>query len=250
MEEYIEQEEQLDEEFKSRIISMCSKHLPSDDWFEKQFKFIKEDDLKERLVKEFKGIRFAYKFYACIGAKDENLLFEVRSQILSYASIYEFIIHYVLYTYYYDAPEFVEIRTNKKYFKNQSLKTDLLDQIAQHISRSEGLSISSDKVAAGYYVEKDFPEENVRFDSKCKVAKKLGIIKDIINPNTGEIVDLSQDIIEVYKYRNCIHITAEKKRDVNFENELELSRKAYRRMQPFLEQVRNKLVEDKKITIE
>ena len=56
-----------------------------------------------------KGVRFAYKLYEGIGAKDENLLFEIRHQILSYASIYEVIVNYVLYTFYNETDVFYKL---------------------------------------------------------------------------------------------------------------------------------------------
>ena len=51
--------------------------------------------MKNRIITEFKAIRFAYKLYEGIEATNENLLFEVRNQILAYASIYEAVIENV-----------------------------------------------------------------------------------------------------------------------------------------------------------
>ena len=76
----------------------------------KNLSFIEDEPLRKRLVEEFKGIRFAYKLYEGIEAKDENLIFEIRHQIFSYATIYEAVIHSVLYTYYKDTPEFHKLQ--------------------------------------------------------------------------------------------------------------------------------------------
>ncbi|MBS8097875.1 hypothetical protein F6P75_12330, partial [Streptococcus suis] len=46
--------------------------------------------------------RYAYKLYEGITAEEEHLIFEIRSQILAYASIYEAVVEYVLETYYSD----------------------------------------------------------------------------------------------------------------------------------------------------
>ena len=54
--------------------------------------FIQDIELRHRIITEFKAIRFAYKLYEGIGATDANLMFEVRNQILAYASIYEAVI--------------------------------------------------------------------------------------------------------------------------------------------------------------
>ena len=60
----------------------------------------------------------------------------------------------------------------------------------------------------------------------------------------GQIIDLPSEIIEFYWYRNGIHLIAEQRKGIQYE--LELSKRAYRRMQPFIEQIKSKLVEDGK----
>ena len=57
-------------------------------------------------------------------------------------------------------------------------------------------------------------------------------------------MDFSSELIEIYSYRNAIHLVAEQRKGITYE--LELSKKAYRRMQPFIEQVQEKLKSDKK----
>lgn len=91
---------------KTAINDYCNNHLADEDWYNEKFEFIEEDSLRKRIIEEFKGIRFAYKLYEGIAATDENLIFEVRHQILAYASIYEAVIHYVMYNYYQDTEEF------------------------------------------------------------------------------------------------------------------------------------------------
>ena len=73
----------------------------------------------------------------------------------------------------------------------------------------------------------------------------MGLIHKFVNAD-GEEVDLASEIIEIYSYRNGIHIIAERRKGINYE--LELSRKAYRRMRPFIDQLKEKLVNDEKIS--
>ena len=89
-------------------------------------------ELRNRIITEFKAIRFAYKLYEGIGATDENLLFEVRNQILAYASIYEAVIEDVLSTYYLDTVEFdslmhhtIPIRISVPQSKKNKLQNEL-----------------------------------------------------------------------------------------------------------------------------
>jgi hypothetical protein len=69
-------------EVKKVIYEYCDGHLADEQWFLNMFDFIMDQGLKDRLAAEFRGIRFAYKLYEGIEAKNENLIFEVRSQIL------------------------------------------------------------------------------------------------------------------------------------------------------------------------
>lgn len=87
------------EEIKNIVNNYCNNHLPQDSWYENEFSFITDDALRKRIIAEFKSIRFAYKLYEGIEASDINLMFEVRNQILAYASIYEAVIEFVLDTY-------------------------------------------------------------------------------------------------------------------------------------------------------
>ena len=74
----------------------------------------------------------------------------------------------------------------------------------------------------------------------------MGLIHKFINDDGVEI-DLPSEIIEIYSYRNGIHIIAEQRKGINYE--LDLSKKAYRRMRPFIDQLKDKLIQDGKIQI-
>ncbi len=233
-----------EKEYKDIIINICSKDIESDEDIESMFNFI-DTDLKDRLIKEYKGIRFAYKFYTYIDAVNENKLFEVRSQILSYASIYESIIHYVLYKYYTDTEAFQQLTNNPKFFKPLSLLTEEEKSKLRPKVNSFGEKFFDKDIVTGVYVNQPIDERSIKFADKCRVAEELGLIHKFTK--NGDIQDLPAEIIEIYKYRNYIHITAELKNSIDFEEELRLSQKAYWRLKPFLEQIKTKLKEDNKI---
>lgn len=52
--------------------------------------------------------------------------------------------------------------------------------------------------------------------------------------------------IELYSYRNGIHILAEQRKGITYE--LDLSKKAYRRMRPFIDQIKERLIADGKLS--
>ena len=122
------------EKLKNEIELYCNNHLPQDSWYENEFSFIQSLDLKNRIITEFKAIRFAYKLYEGIEATNENLLFEVRNQILAYASIYEAVIENVLNSYYSDTVEFDSLMHHiipMKISIPQS-KQDILQNVLSH----------------------------------------------------------------------------------------------------------------------
>jgi hypothetical protein len=68
-------------------------------------------------------------------------------------------------------------------------------------------------------------DTKVRFDRKAQCAQELGIIEDW----------LKEELVEFYEARNAIHIHAEIRKSLEYE--IDLSRRSYRRLQPFKEQV-------------
>ncbi len=221
---------------KKEIYDYCNNHLADEEWYKEQFDFIEDEKLRERLVQEFRGIRFAYKLYEGIEATDENKIFEVRHQIFAYATIYEAVIHYVLYTYYCDTPEFHELQ-----YHNAPAKISIPKSKVDIISKA--LLHNGEKIIPYHMQERKKDETQIRFDEKCLTAKKLGILSAIENKE-GDLIDLPQEIIEIYGYRNAIHLAAELRKGIEYE--LDLSKRAYRRMQPFIEQIKGKLMRDKK----
>lgn len=224
------------DELKTAIYDYCNNHLPDEAWYDGEFEFIEKESLRKRLTEEFKAIRFAYKFYEGIEATDENLIFEIRYQLFAYASIYEAIIHYILFEYYSDTPEFHDMRYHM-IPKMISIPTNQRAQLTQLFSHDG-------KTIIPYHMKESKKDENsIRFDEKCRTAEKLGLIHKFKNPDGIEI-DMPSEIIEIYSCRNAIHLLAEMRKALTYE--LELSRKAYRRMSPFITQIKDKLKADKK----
>lgn len=225
------------EELKNEIKLYCGNHLATDSWYENEFSFIQDIELKDRIIAEFKAIRFAYKLYEGIEATDENLMFEVRNQILAYASIYESVIENVLITYYSDTEEFDSLMHHDIPIKISIPENK--QQILQDVLSHDGKII-----VPFFYARKKKDKPQVRFDDKCRTAERLGLIHKFFNTD-GIEVDLPSEIIEIYSYRNGIHIIAEQRKGINYE--LELSKRAYLRMRPFIDQIKEKLVNDRKI---
>lgn len=225
------------EELKNEIELYCNNHLASELWYNNEFSFIIDVELKKRIIAEFKAARFAYKLYEGIGATDENLMFEVRNQILAYASIYEAVIENVLTTYYCDTEEFVSLM-------HHVIPIQVSIPQNKQNTLQDALSHDGKTIVPFYYDRKKKDKTKVRFDDKCRTAERLGLIHKFVNGD-GEEVDLPSEIIKIYSYRNGIHLIAEQRKGINYE--LDLSKLAYRRMRPFVDQLKEKLIEDRKI---
>ena len=170
------------EKLKNEIQQYCTNHLAPDSWYENKFSFIQDMELKNRIIMEFKAIRFAYKLYEGIEANEENLTFEVRNQILAYASIYEAVIENVLNTYYSDTEEF-DALTHHTIPIKISIPQDKLNIL------QNALSHDGKEIVPFYYAKKKKEEAKIRFDDKCRTAEKLGLIHKFIN-NDGKDIDL------------------------------------------------------------
>ena len=106
------------------------------------------------------------------------------------------------------------------------------------------LSHNGEEIVPFFYARKRKEKPQVRFDDKCKTAERLGLIHKFVSA-AGITIDLPSELIEIYSYRNGIHIIAEQRKGINYE--LALSKKAYCRMRPFIDQLKSKLAEDGKI---
>lgn len=223
-------------ELKDEVYNYCNNHLPDENWYDCEFEFIEDPSFRSRLVEEYRGIRFAYKLYEGIEAKDENLIFEIRHQILAYASIYEAVIHNVLYNYYQDTQEFHDMQYHQAPAKI-SIPEEQKNQLKNLLTHN------GEDIFIYHMQERKKDESQVRFDDKCHTAQKLGLLKEIVLENAN-IIDLPAEIIEIYGYRNAIHIVAEQRKGIAYE--IDLSKKAYRRMRPFIDQIKAGLKKDHK----
>lgn len=228
----------LQKELKSEIEKYCNNHLPPDSWYEDEFSVIQDANLKKRIIAEFKSIRFAYKLYEGIGAEGENLMFEVRNQILAYASIYEVVIENVIDTYYSNTPEFESLM-----YHEMPIRIDIPER--KQCELQSALSHDGKTIVPYYFAKRKKEKAKVRFDEKCSTAEKLGLIHKYVNER-GEEIDLPAEIKEIYSYRNGIHILAEQRKGITYE--LDLSKRAYRRMRPFIDQIKERLMADGKLS--
>ena len=208
----------IDSIIRATVETYVGAHLPKDNWYHLYFSFIKDSVLADRLADEFRSARYIYKTLEALEAKDWLQRAQIRVQILQYASIYEAVIHYVLFDLLCDEPKVKEIREYTK-LTRISIPAASLSAIAKCLSHDSRFIIPMYEAPGVADLTK------VRFDAKAGCAESLGLIDE----------GLRDDLIEFYEARNAIHIHAEIRKSLDYQ--LDLSRRAYRRMRPFRRQV-------------
>jgi hypothetical protein len=213
----------LDIATKTAIQKYVSAHVADEKWHKEYFDFLSDRLLADRLGEEFISTRHIYKLLEALEADDWLLRSQIRLQVVSYASIYEAVLHHILFTDFKDKPEVVAL-TEFPMKKMISIPSESMKVLQKHLQH-DGKPIIPTYEGIG-----KTDESKVRFDRKAECAFVLGLIEEW----------LRDEIIEFYEARNAIHIHAEIRKSLDYQ--LDLSKRAYLRLQPFREQVRSRLI--------
>lgn len=203
---------------KDQITQYIGAHVGDETWHVSYFDFIGETNLAKRLGEEFISTRYIYKLLEGLEADDWLLRAQIRNQVLSYASIYEAVIHHILFDVL--STELAVIRLTESPTKKQisipQATMTLLERHQEHVEK---------KIIPTYEAIGRTDKSKVRFDKKAECAKTLGLIEPW----------LEDELIEFYEARNAIHIHAEIRKSLDYQ--LDLSKRAYRRMRPLKKQI-------------
>lgn len=208
----------FDKKTHDAIDSYVRAHIASEDWHLSYFNFISNAALAKRLGEEFMSARYIYKLMEGLEAKEWLLRAQIRMQVLSYASIYEAVLHHILFDNLATAPEVIRL-TEFPMKKQISIPEASVAALLKHL-KHDGKYIIPTYEGIGRT-----DESKVRFDRKAECAYELGIIEEWVK----------DELIEFYEARNAIHIHAEIRKSLEYE--LDLSKRSYRRLQPFKEQI-------------
>ncbi len=172
----------LDQETKNSIQAYALAHLSDEKWHRDFFSFVGDPVLAERLADEFLSARFIYKVLEGLGADTWLLRAQIRMQILAYASIYEAVIHHVLFECMPGDPQVIELTEfpTKKVISVPREIQELLEKYLIHDGK---------KIIPTYEAIGRTDETKVRFDRKAECALALGFIESW----------LRDDLIEFYE---------------------------------------------------
>ena len=143
---------------------------------------------------------------------DERHAF-IKYQIMQYASIYEAVISNLIWNRFKDAPEV------------KKLEAHLVLVQVDALSTLTKMTYNDENLYACVFREKKKLRNNISFSDKVDCAVNLGIVSP----------EYAEEIKRFYRLRNLAHIESEAQKQI--EIELEDSRKAYWRMQPFLSHI-------------
>lgn len=208
----------FDKETAEKVRKYAGAHIADDTWHLSFFNFINHDVLAKRLGEEFLSTRFLYKILEGLEADAWLKRAQIRLQILSYASIYEAVLHHILFTELVEEDS-VKALTRVQMKKEISIPTESLAILEKHL-RHNGKNIIPTYEGLGRR-----KKTAIGFDEKAHCAFQFRIIDE----------KMRDELTAFYEYRNSIHIHAEIRKGINYE--LKLSMDSYRRLQPFKEQI-------------
>jgi hypothetical protein len=210
----------LNKNLRDEILAYCVRDLPGDmDWHIEQFYFIDDEELRNRLGRAYCAARYVAKLMEALRPEGEFSHPFVKFQVIQYASIYEAVVAYLLWTRYGDHPEVKKLQTHKAYKPVAALGS------------STRMTFEGEPLHPCVYKDAKTQRNSIPFRDKVDCAVRLGLIEEAY----------SEDIKKTYELRNLAHLEAEAQKQI--ELELVESRTGYWRMKPFLERVGQALAE-------
>ncbi len=204
----------LEEAVRESIQLYCTKDLPGDlEWHIKKFGFINDTELQERLGRAFYSARYMSKLMEALYVKDIELHPFVKFQVMQYASIYEAVITFLLWTTFKEHDEVKKLQTHKAYKPVSALGS------------LTSMKFNGEELFTCIYTDAKTPKNSIPFAEKVDCSVRIGFVD----------AEYAEDIKRVYELRNLAHIETEAKKQI--EIEIEHAKLGYWRMQPFLERI-------------
>lgn len=206
----------LNESDRENVLRYCDRDVPAPDLVEGYFDFVKEDNLRSALVREYLSARYIYKLQEALNVGGEKLAAHAKFQIVQFAAIYEALIVHILWTYFADSPEVREIEYHKTLRKVAAFPRNLA------VKTQEGLEVH-------FSIEAEIKNNKpaIKFDDKVDASVKIGFV----DPSLGE------EIKEFFKTRNGVHIENAVKNEIEYE--ISQAQNAYWRVKPFTTGIRD-----------
>lgn len=204
----------LEEAQRNSIDAYCKRDLPGDlQWHVDQFSFIDDEELRKRLGRAFYSARYVGKLMEALLASGDEIHPFVKFQIMQYASLYEAVVSYLLWTRYVDHSEVKALQTHKAYKPVNALGSLTCMKYGEEL------------LFTCVHRDAKTPRSSIPFKDKVDCAVRIGFIEEAY----------AEDIKRTYELRNLAHIEAEAEKQI--EVELAHAKTGYWRIKPFLERI-------------
>jgi hypothetical protein len=198
----------------AEINAYCKRDLPDLPWFLEEFDFVEQPTLRMRLARAFYAARYIYKLMEALQVTGDELHAHVKFQVIQYASIYEAIITYLLWSKFHHHDRVKRLESHKSYKKIAGL------------AGPTKITYEEEEVSLCVYRETKTWKNAIKFNDRVDAAVDVGFVRSAYGP----------EIKRIYELRNLAHI--EKEAEEEIELEIENSKLAYRRMQPFVADIK------------
>ncbi len=217
----------LEEEVRSTVINYVLRHLTPRrragqkplEWFEEQFNFVSDEQLKKHVSEAFYQARFSEKMKVALGLKAGFNNSSIKTQIILYASIYEALIDYSL-----------ELHKNRNEVIEMCQKTEFV-HVKGALAKTTKLIVSesgSDIELILCKIKKSQQSlKEVQFKKRLTTAVAMGIV-----------LEKHQESIQtIYDARNSVHLI--KAAASSFTPDQKHSTAAFKNLQHFIKNIRN-----------
>jgi hypothetical protein len=211
----------LEESLRISIDAYCKRDLPGNlQWHIDQFAFIADAELQKKLGRAFYSARYVGKLMEALLASGDEIHPFIKFQIMQYASIYEAVVSYLLWTRYSTHAEVLRLQTHKAYKPVNALGS------------FAAMKYGDEDIHTCVYRDAKTPRNSIPFKDKVDCSVRIGFIDGAY----------AEDIKRTYELRNLAHIETEAQKQI--EVEIEQAKTGYWRIKPFLEKIASTIAEE------
>ena len=204
----------LETSVRNAVHDYCLRDLPGDlDWHVSRFQFIDDEELRRRLGRAFYAARYVNKLMEALQASGDELHAFVKFQITQYASIYEAVLNFLLWSRFKEHAEVIQLETHKAYKPVSAL------------AGVTKMKYGDEDVFTCVYRNAKTPRNSIPFRDRVDCAQRIGFVDETY----------AEDIKRTYELRNLAHIEAEAAKQIDVE--IEQAKTGYWRIKPFLERI-------------
>jgi hypothetical protein len=205
----------LEQTIRETIDAYCKRDLDGDvQWHVDQFAFIGDVNLRRSLGRAYYSARYIGKLMEALHASGDEIHPFLKFQVTQYASIYEAVISYLLWTKYKAHPDLLKLETHKAFKKVYAL------------GKKTGMTYEDEQLFTCVSRDEKTRRTSIAFRDKVDCAVRIGFVE----------AGYADDIKQIYQLRNLAHIETEAEKRI--EVELADARRSYWRIKPFLERIK------------